>query len=83
MNVYSIFAVFGYFILKTKLIHCQLTIFVCVFIKEFKMESTTYLILQHELFLSELNFRLKMYIICKHTHAKDFPWLRGKESTGR
>ena len=29
--------------------------------------------MQHEVFLSELNFGLKLYIICKHTHAKEFP----------
>ena len=29
--------------------------------------------LQHKLFLSELNFRLNVYIIYKHTHAKGFP----------
>ena len=32
-----------------------------------------FMTLQHELLLSEFNFRLKIYIIHKHTHAKGFP----------
>ena len=83
MMKYSIFAVLV-MLYKKLLIHYQLSFFFCIFIKDSKWKVLLhFMTLQHELLLSELNFRLKFYIIYKYTHAKGLSqWLRGKESTG-